>query len=58
MMFSTLASIVWSWPGMVGSCTGFCDQSTVAGGAPGKKSNATIADPVSRFPERNCARTP
>ena len=37
MMFSTLASIVWSWPGIVGSCTGSCDQSTVAGGALGEK---------------------
>ena len=43
---------------MVGSCTGVCDQSTVAGGAPGKKSNATNTAPVSRFPVRNCARTP
>ena len=43
---------------MVGNSTGVCDQSTVAGGAPGKKSNATNTDPVSRFPVRNCARTP
>ena len=43
---------------MVGSSTGFCDQSTVAGGASGKKSSATNSAPVSRLPVRNCARTP
>ena len=43
---------------MVGSCTGFCDQSSVAGGASGKKSNATNSAPVSRLPVRSCARTP
>ena len=50
MMFSTVASVVSSCPGMVGSCTGFCDQSTVAGGAPGKKSSDTYTAPVNRFP--------
>ena len=58
MMLTTLASIASSSPGMVGSRTGFCDQSTVAGGASGKKSNATNSAPVSRFPVRSCARTP
>ena len=58
MMFSTVASVASSCPGVVGSCTGFCDQSTVAGGAPGKKSSDTYTAPVSRFPVLSCARTP
>ena len=41
MMFSTVASVASSWPGVVGSRTGFCDQSTVAWGAAGKKSSDT-----------------
>ena len=52
------ASVSSSCPGTVGNCTGFCDQSTVAGAAPGKKSSATNAAPVSRFPVCSCARTP
>ena len=50
MMLATLASIASSSPGIVGSSRGLCDQSTVAGGASGKKSNATNSAPVSRLP--------
>ena len=57
-MLRRLASIASIWPGWVGICTGFCDQSSVTGGASGKKSTATNNDPLIMLPVRNCARSP
>ena len=37
MIFSTLASVASNCPAVVGSCGGFCDQSTVARGASGEE---------------------
>ena len=45
-------------PGWSAARPASCDQSTVAGGASGKKSKATNSAPVSRLPVRSCARTP